>query len=71
MFAGDTAGTLYAFDAGDGRIAWRRRFDTGYASAPIVYTIGGVDYLAVVSGASGAGGGAGSLTVLRPARRVG
>ena len=72
VFAGDTAGTLYAFDAGDGRIAWRRRFDTGYASAPIVYTIGGVDYLAVVSGASGAGGGgAGSLTVLRPARRVG
>jgi quinohemoprotein ethanol dehydrogenase len=71
VFAGDARGTLYAFDAGDGRIAWRRRFDGGFASAPIVYTIDGVEYLAVVSGASGAGGsGAGRLSVLRPAPRA-
>jgi glucose dehydrogenase len=63
VFAGDASGTLYAFDADDGDIAWRRPFASGFGSAPVVYTIDGVEYLAVVSG----GGAEAAVGGARPA----
>ncbi len=50
VFAGSADGTLYAFDASAGTIRWRRSVAAGFGSAPVIYAIGGREYLAVISG---------------------
>ena len=50
VFAGSVSGILYAFDAATGQIVWQRNLGTGFGSAPVVYAVGGREYLAVVSG---------------------
>jgi outer membrane protein assembly factor BamB len=50
VFAGAVNGTLYAFDAATGQSRWQRDLGAGFGSAPVVYAVGGREYLAVVSG---------------------
>jgi glucose dehydrogenase len=50
VFAGAVSGILYAFDAATGQIRWQRDLGAGFGSAPVVYAVGGREYLAVVSG---------------------
>jgi glucose dehydrogenase len=50
VFAGSVSGILYGFDAATGAIRWQRRFSAGFGSAPVVYAVGGREYIAVVSG---------------------
>ena len=72
VFAGCSNGILYAFDASSGRIVWQDSMSTAFGSAPIVYTVGGRAYLAVVSGGAAVtaqyrlGRIGGSLYVLTP-----
>lgn len=50
VFAGAVNGVMYAFDAATGQLRWHRDLSAGFGSAPVVYAIGGREYLAVVSG---------------------
>jgi alcohol dehydrogenase (cytochrome c) len=50
VFAGSVNGLLYGFDTSTGAIRWQRDLGAGLGSAPVVYAIGGREYLAVVSG---------------------
>ncbi len=50
VFAGGANGILYGFDSRSGQIRWQRSLGAGFGSAPVVYAIGGREYLAVVSG---------------------
>jgi glucose dehydrogenase len=50
VFAGSVNGLLYAFDTSTGALHWQRDLGAGLGSAPVVYAIGGREYLAVVSG---------------------
>lgn len=50
VFAGSVSGILYGFDAATGDIRWQRDLGAGFGSAPVVYAIGGREYIAVVSG---------------------
>ncbi|MBV9451255.1 MAG: PQQ-binding-like beta-propeller repeat protein [Streptosporangiaceae bacterium] len=50
VFAGAVSGVCYAFDAATGQIRWQRDLGAGFGSAPVVYAVGGREYLAVVSG---------------------
>jgi glucose dehydrogenase len=50
VFAGDTNGVLYGFDAASGQTRWQRRLPAGFGSAPIVYQIERREYLAIVTG---------------------
>jgi alcohol dehydrogenase (cytochrome c) len=52
VFSGADNGHLYAFDARTGAIRWQVSLGLAYGSAPITYAIGGVQYLAVVTGGS-------------------
>ncbi|MBV9279366.1 MAG: PQQ-binding-like beta-propeller repeat protein, partial [Chloroflexi bacterium] len=52
VFTGDQRGILYAFDARSGRILWRARLGLAFGSAPIVYAIGGTEYVAAPIGGS-------------------
>ncbi len=52
LFAGDAHGTLYAFDAATGAIVWHAYLGLAIGAAPIVYAVGGTEYLALVIGGS-------------------
>jgi alcohol dehydrogenase (cytochrome c) len=50
VFAGSVSGIMYGFDTATGDIRWQRDLGAGFGSAPVVYAIGGREYIAVVSG---------------------
>ena len=52
VFTGDQHGVLYAMDAETGHTVWEGKLGLAFGSAPIVYTLGGVEYLAVALGGS-------------------
>ncbi|MBV9448066.1 MAG: PQQ-binding-like beta-propeller repeat protein [Streptosporangiaceae bacterium] len=52
VFAGDAHGTLYAFDARTGEQVWHAYLGLAIGAAPIVYSVGGTEYLALVVGGS-------------------
>ena len=52
VFTGDQQGVLYAMDARTGKTVWQGNLGLAFGSAPIVYTIKGVEYVAVLLGGS-------------------
>jgi PQQ-dependent dehydrogenase (methanol/ethanol family) len=52
VFAGDAHGTLWAFDARTGAVAWHAYLGLAFGAAPIVYSVNGTEYLAMVAGGS-------------------
>jgi alcohol dehydrogenase (cytochrome c) len=50
VFTGSNAGILYAFDAATGALAWQRGLGAGFGTAPVLYSVRGREYLAVVTG---------------------
>ncbi len=52
VFAGDDDGYLYALDDASGAVLWRRYLGLRFGSAPIAYTVDGIEYLAVAAGGS-------------------
>ena len=52
VFTGDQSGILYAMDARTGKTVWQGKLGLAFGSAPIVYTIKGVEYVAVLLGGS-------------------
>ena len=50
VFQGSAAGNFAAFDAATGRQLWTFPAQTGIVAAPITYTIGGQQYVAVLAG---------------------
>jgi alcohol dehydrogenase (cytochrome c) len=52
VFAGDAHGTLYAFDAATGAVTWHAYLGLAFGAAPVVYTVGSTEYLAMVVGGS-------------------
>jgi alcohol dehydrogenase (cytochrome c)/quinohemoprotein ethanol dehydrogenase len=53
VFQGSAAGDFAAFDAANGRRLWSFPAQTGIVAAPITYTIGGQQYVAVMAGWGG------------------
>jgi mono/diheme cytochrome c family protein len=54
VFQGTSNGTLEAFDAESGKPLWSTNPGTSITAAPISYSVGTTQYIAVVSGAGGA-----------------
>ena len=52
VFTGDQHGVLYAFNAKTGKTVWEGKFGLAFGSAPIVYTVNGVEYVALALGGS-------------------
>src|SRR5205807_2600859 len=52
VFTGDQHGTFYAFDASTGKIRWQADVGLATGSAPIVYSVGGKEYVAIALGGS-------------------
>jgi PQQ-dependent dehydrogenase (methanol/ethanol family) len=53
VFAGDQSGILYAFDAENGQVKWQGDLNLAVGTAPVVYTIGGTEYvLCTIGGAA-------------------
>ncbi len=53
VFTGDQQGVLYAFDAANGDDLWQADLKLAFGTAPIIYSIGGTEYvLATVGGAA-------------------
>jgi quinohemoprotein ethanol dehydrogenase len=52
LFAGQIDGRLLALDARDGDIEWEFQTGTGIASAPVTYSVGGEQYVAVFAAGS-------------------
>jgi alcohol dehydrogenase (cytochrome c) len=52
VFTGDQHGNLYAIDAKSGKTLWQANLGLAFGSAPIVYTVGGTEYLAAAIGGS-------------------
>jgi alcohol dehydrogenase (cytochrome c) len=50
VFTGDQAGILYAFDAKNGDVHWQGDLKLAFGTAPIVYSIDGVQYVLVTVG---------------------
>jgi PQQ-dependent dehydrogenase (methanol/ethanol family) len=53
VFTVDNKGVMYAFDAKTGATRWKANLGLAGASAPIVYTVKGKQYIAVAIGGSG------------------
>jgi alcohol dehydrogenase (cytochrome c) len=53
VFTIDQHGVIYAFDARTGDTRWKANLGLAGAAAPVVYTIKGVEYVAVAIGGSG------------------
>lgn len=53
VFTIDQRGIIYAFDAKTGDTRWKANLGLAGAAAPVVYTIKGVQYIAVAIGGSG------------------
>jgi quinohemoprotein ethanol dehydrogenase len=54
VFQGTTNGTLEAFDADSGKPLWNTSPGTSITAAPVTYSVGTTQYIAVVAGAGGA-----------------
>jgi len=54
VFQGDAGGNFVAYGARDGKPLWTFSTQTGVIAAPISYSVGGVQYVAVVVGWGGA-----------------
>lgn len=52
VFTGDQNGTLYAYDAKTGKTLWTGNLGLAFGSAPVIYTIGGQEYILVALGGS-------------------
>ena len=52
VFTGDQHGILYAMNAQTGKTVWEGKLGLAFGTAPIVYTINGVEYVAVTLGGS-------------------
>jgi alcohol dehydrogenase (cytochrome c) len=52
VFTGDQHGDLYAMNAATGRTIWSTNVGLAFGSAPIVYTVGGTEYVAAAVGGS-------------------
>ena len=52
LFVGQIDGRLLAMDATDGSVLWEFQTGTGIASAPVTYSVGGEQYVAVFSAGS-------------------
>lgn len=52
VFTGDQHGTLYAIDEDTGKTVWHGNLHLAFGSAPIVYNVGGTEYLAAAVGGS-------------------
>ena len=52
LFAGQIDGRMLALDARDGDIEWEFQTGTGIASAPVTYSVGGEQYVAVFAAGS-------------------
>jgi alcohol dehydrogenase (cytochrome c) len=52
MFSGDLEGRFMAFDAETGKLLWKFQTGSGVLAPPITYTIDGVQYIAIASGAA-------------------
>jgi len=63
VYVGDGLGFFYAFDARTGEILYKFQTGAGIASAPIVYMLNDVEYVAVASGGRAIGGRRGDLVV--------
>ncbi|MGH1419143.1 MAG: PQQ-dependent dehydrogenase, methanol/ethanol family [Hyphomicrobiaceae bacterium] len=50
LFHGDLTGNFYALDAKTGKELWKFQTGSGIHAAPITYSVGGKQYVAVVSG---------------------
>jgi PQQ-dependent dehydrogenase (methanol/ethanol family) len=53
VFTIDQHGTIFAFDARTGKTRWKANLGLAGASAPVIYTIKGKQYIAVAIGGSG------------------
>jgi alcohol dehydrogenase (cytochrome c) len=53
VFNGDVDRNFSAFDAATGRLLWETRLNAPPSSSPITYSVGGEQYIAVVSGGGG------------------
>jgi alcohol dehydrogenase (cytochrome c) len=52
VFTGDQHGNLYAFEATTGKQLWTGNLGLAFGSAPVIYTIGGKEYLLAAVGGS-------------------
>jgi outer membrane protein assembly factor BamB len=52
VFTGDQHGNFYAFAAKTGKQLWETNVGLAFGSAPILYTVGGTEYIAVAIGGS-------------------
>jgi len=56
VFQGTGEGNLIAYDARTGKVLWKYYVGMGVIAAPITYTVGGKQYLAVLAGYGGSAG---------------
>jgi sulfocyanin len=50
VFVGEANGSFDAFDAANGNLLWQYKDSAGVNSAPMTYSVGGVQYVAVAAG---------------------
>jgi alcohol dehydrogenase (cytochrome c)/methanol dehydrogenase (cytochrome c) subunit 1 len=50
VFTGDQHGNFYAFSAATGRLLWKKNVGLAFGSAPIVYELGGREYVVAAIG---------------------
>jgi alcohol dehydrogenase (cytochrome c) len=53
VFGGDVAGNLTAYDGKTGAVLWQKNLGSAISGFPVVYAVGGKEYVAVTTGASG------------------
>ena len=53
VFEGDATGGFHAYDAGNGKELWSFPAQTGIIAAPITYSVGGKQYVTIVTGWGG------------------
>jgi outer membrane protein assembly factor BamB len=52
IFAGNSAGTLFAMDPSNGKTLWESKMLPGGVGTPVTYELDGKQYIAVMSGTS-------------------
>jgi alcohol dehydrogenase (cytochrome c) len=53
VFGGDVAGNLTAYDEKTGEVLWQKNLGSAISGYPVVYAVGGKEYVAVTTGSSG------------------